>query len=520
MYNHFKSFLSERNGMDEEKKMPPTVSERMEELKGVVKKRRFRIIFTSSTIGVALSVFLFVLMPTLEVRRQVENFHSNELGRRMEALRWLVEKLDARKAIDFCLEALVSPYTDENTQSYEILSQRLSKHFDSHVINRLVAIWRNKQYPPLSREHSLFLLAEFGDKSLESLFLEPEVWLVGRAWDAGWRYMKRFADEKTVERLLGMLGSGDMIERRAAAFAIRTVKHKPFVKENRKVVESLLPLLKEPVVELREEAMETLWELVDLRDEGAVVAAITDSQLPSAYVRKFGARALGRMKSKNQADLLISLLSDADGGVVEAAAIALKELGEPSILRRVAEKAVAPESDTIVRVACINILSGFDTEEARSALVQMLYIDDPQIAHRLVQVLWRVADEGVVKGVVLAMKRAPSPQMRAMCALLLGWLRRVDFVDELVQCAVSDAPNVALSVGNALCYILDEKALASAIRIFDEKGSSSEVKVAMVQTLAFYRTGEALKRLAEGIGSSNSRLQEECFFALTRVVMD
>jgi HEAT repeat protein len=501
---------------DNEKGKDASTKEGFESLKIALRKRRFRIIAITCAIPVVLCATFFILIPAFEVSTQVKKFRGNELGQRMAALRWLVKNLDEKRGLEFAFEALLSPYSDENIQAYEIIAKKLKQPLDPHIKDRLIAIWQNKKNPLASREHALFLLSEFGDKSLEPLFLSTEVWFEGKAWDAGWRYLKRAADERTVEELLAMLRSGDVMKQRAAAFAVRPIKQKPFVKENRQLKEALLSLLKEPVLQLREEAMETLWEIADPSDEEQIVTAMTD-KLQSAYLRTYGARALGRIKAKNQTDLLVSLLSDPDGGVVDAAARALKEIGEPSVIPKVAEKALSSESDSIVRKSCINVLSAFNTPESKSALVQMLYIDDAQLSNQLVDALWRLADEGVVNGVALAMKRSPNPHMRAMSILLLGWLRRTELIDDIARSALTDAENLASNAASAFLYILDEKALNAGTKIFLSEDAPLEARVAMTQVLAFYKTFDSLKYLAIGIGHDIERLREGCCFGLKKV---
>jgi len=500
-----------------EKKETP--EERLESVKEAVRKRRFRIICLSVGIAVVLAAVLVVMMPVVEMRRQVEIFYYGEDRERMKALRWLVENAGEEKSLYFMLEALKRPNVDESTLAYELLVKRFKDEVKKETLERLVGMWRDESLPRLSREHALFLLAEFGDKSFEPIFLEKSVWLKGSAWDAGCRYIVRVADEKTAERLYQMLLSDDVEERLAAAFALRFIRKKPFVRQNEKLRKALLALLKEDLVALREEAMETLWDWVREEDEEAVIAAMfeKDRRLQSARVRQFGALALLTMGAKHRVPLLLSLLSDGDGGVVEAAAKALKEFSDPSIIPKVRDKAFSDDSDTVVRLACLEILSAFDTPEAKSALVQMLYLDDVKVAHRLVRVLWRIADDGVVRGVTFALKRAKKPEIRAQCALLLGWLRRKELIDTLKKVAENDVGIVASSVASAFNYMLDEKALDAAMEIFAAEELEDENRTAMVSVLSFYRTPEALRRLIKGIGYGIERVREQCYFALNNI---
>lgn len=492
-----------------------THQERLESIKEVVRKRRFHILLISIGVAVVLVVVLVVTVPIVELRRRIEMFYYGEDKERIDALRWLVENVGGEKAFDFMLEALKNPNVDENTFAYELLDRRLKRGLDRRTARRLVEIWRDENLPRLSREHALFLLAEYGDKSLEPLFLEKNVWLKGSAWDAGCRYIKRLADEKTAEKLLSMLRSSDEEERLAAAFAIRFIRKKEFIKKSRELRKALLSLLKEDLVSLREEAMETLWDWVEREDEEEIVAAICEEErrLQSARVRQYGALALMHIGAKHRVPLLLSLLSDTDGGVIEAAARALKGFADPSVIPKVRDRVFSRDADTVIRLACLEILSAFDTPEAKSTLIQMLYLDDAKVVNRLLRVLWRIADESVVKGVTFAMERAKRAETRALCALLLGRLRRAELIETMGKVARNDVGIVASSVASAFNYMLNERALKVAIDIFDSEDLDTENRIAMVSVLSFYRTPEAVRRLITGVGHDIEKFRERCYFA-------
>jgi HEAT repeat protein len=407
------------------------------------KKRVRRIIKVCGGLAVLVAV-LAILYPYLQVVWHTSKARGNDPDTRKAALQWLADR-EVRSATGIFVEALNSTHGES-----KIAERALRQFKDTSILPDLLKIWNDKTAKAYARYNALQLIAELGDKSHENVFIDPLAILSDRGWESSYDFLDMYADEKTLEKLLAMLGSGDARQERAAATALRYIREKPFIEDSEEVKSALAAKLSSSEVKVRQETAHALSEMAGEKQFPQLVAALDDED---PAVCCFAVMAIGRLKPEVAAKALPRLLEKLlhpDGDICTAAAGSIINVGAAQALPRLVEILSDKQTDSFSRAKVVGILKTVADPKAVEAITNALADPKANVAKAAAVALIRVGGRDSVGPLVSTLNTTGYESLQVVVAFALGMLAQKEAAPALVSAMKKGNPDLTRAAGEAL----------------------------------------------------------------------
>jgi HEAT repeat protein len=209
-------------------------------------------------------------------------------------------------------------------------------------------------------------------------------------------------------------------------------------------VEPLLAAFAQGPEPVRREAGRALGGIGDPRAIPALLATLDTRDAEASSARWVSARALGRMKVKDAADVLLRIVSteDEDPGVRAAAATSLGEIGDPRAVDVLLRIVGAAEEAPDVRAAAATSLGEIGDPRAVEALLPLLQHHDDEDTHireAVVGALGNLGDQRAVEP-LLPLLTEPDEYTRYSVIHALRELKDPRAVNALVELLDDNKP--------------------------------------------------------------------------------
>ncbi len=440
-----------------------------------------------------------------------------------------VEKMKARKNVRGLIKAL-EYQTNQKTKNrkqaaaiallkLKILSPRAIKPYIARLLSKVKSGGNWERV----REDAVKALGEIGDpRAVEPLIAELE---------AGYGYkvvqqaaaiaLGKIGDPRAVEPLIAELKAGYTEMRKAAAEALGKIG-------DPRAVEPLIAALKNRDEKVRKAAAEALDKLGWLPDEGAIGAAYWIAKekwylcvkigdpavepLTAALkdvkcdVRRFVARALGKIGDPRAVEPLTAAFKAGDKEVRKAAANALGEIGDPRALEALIAALKARDEEVRKTAAAALDKTGWLPDEGADGAAYWVAKNEWA---RCVKI-----GAPAVEPLVAALKDE-SWKMRWAAAAVLGKIGDPRAVEPLIATLNDEEWGVRTAAAFALGEIGDPCVVETLITVL--KDDDENVRLAAVEALSKFGDPRALEPLISLLGALNWHVRRTAADALVQL---
>jgi HEAT repeat protein len=449
-----------------------------------------------------LAVVLAVSYPFLQVVWHKSKAQSSDADTRKESLQWLSDH-DVSSAVPVFLKALQSTRGES-----DIAFEALRKLGEPSIVPELARIWKDTTVLPRGRYNALQLLAEKGGREYMDVFIDPLA-ILSEGWESSFDFLRRYADEGTVKKLLDMLKSGDERRETAAAVALRYTRKNPLVGESGEVRNALAAKLKSPFEQVRMEAADALIGIADRNQLPQLLEALDDE---SIKVSQCAALAIGGMEPEvavAAVPKLLEKLLHPDGEVCTGAADALMKVGGESALPRLLEIVADRSLDSFSRERAVEILRTIHDPKVLEALAAALKDPEVNVAREAARALSRVGDETSVGPLADALGSVKSEKLRLHIAYALGMLGDRKAVPALLGALREGGVELSKFAGEALLRIGARDEAGELIDVARNPQSSPVARREAVFVLSSFRTASGLEVTIEALTDEVSQVREE-----------
>ncbi len=276
------------------------------------------------------------------------------------------------------------------------------------------------------------------------------------------------------------------------------------------IIQSLSEALKDPILEVRLEAAETLGRFKSPAAVKALIPALKDE---NKQMRMTVAEALGDIGDKKSVEPLISLLKDVDWEVRSYAAEALGDLEDSRAVNPLGN--CLQDDNRNVRKNVVYALGEIDHRSAVRHLTTALKDADWEIRMEAASALGEIEDPSTIPALSEALTDENLNVRKASVEALgeIGDRRAVKFLTKVLQDKTSW--EVRKEAAHALGEIADPSAVSSlSIAINDE---NSEVRKTVVWALGELDDSQAVKPLIQALSDSDWKIRKEAAHALGEI---
>lgn len=306
---------------------------------------------------------------------------------------------------------------------------------------------------------------------------------------------------------------------------------------NSVAVPALLEALKDPAVEVRRAAAQSLANLEDPRTVPGLIEALKDSD---KEVRQSSAQGLGQLGDERAIDGLIGVMKDSDPEVRQAAVEALGELrsqkaipgftyalkDENKEVRRAAIQALGSlenpkpvdaliaalkDNDGDVREAAVNALDG--TEDKRAVAPLMALLSDPvaDVRQATCSALGSLRDPSAAQAISGLLKDS-NADVRESCASALGSMELKSAPAGLLDALHDSKADVRQRAAETVGSIQDAKAVPGLKLLLDD--ANGDVREAAIDALSNIPDRTALDALIGALKSKDANVRKRAAEAL------
>ena len=473
-----------------------------ERLTEAVSRLRKRVFVVLVCVVAAAAVGFYFLIDYMAVASLKQRLASDDPQVRAIALfdaynRW------GGAIIEHVFRELASPSDSVRNAADRILRHHLKKEPDRNLMERLKQTWKDERNDEDLRERALHILAAVAGKEWEDFFFSKEIWELDNPgsmwWDAACRYFERVADEKTYRRLLEWARSNDPQKCYTAVFLARFL-FKRFSKEQvERLADAMAPLLVHENLFLRSTAAVTLYKYLEKKHTKYILRALEDrtTSTEAATVREHLLETVKRLRLKEAASRLYEIvLNDVDDRIVQRAAAALATLGSDRYFNLAVNLLENNPNLPPVNMAGVMALIGrIGGSRAVKVLARCLMRQNLRLVKEAGT--WLALCEPAAEDAVIAALKAPTAQGRLEAfSILCNWEVK-KAIPELVKTALKEQPHIAELMISHLQYFTDTEVVRYLLKAIGR--TSGQVKAAIVDVLAFYRTPEAVAAVADAL---------------------
>ena len=315
-------------------------------------------------------------------------------------------------------------------------------------------------------------------------------------------------DTGVVAALLAALRDPDVDVRRAAAQSLGNLR-------SLRAVPGLLAAMKDEDVEVRAEVLQALGNLRDQRAFDGMLEALKD---PSPRIRAHAAEAvsqlmnesIARSKGEQAAAQLALLLSDSSVDVRRHAIQALKDYERARPVE--AFLTALRDTDKDVRSAAAEALGQTEDPRGLQPLIGMLQQDkSADVRHQAAHALGHLKDRRAADALAVAVRDA-NADVRMAAIESLGELELSDAPQALIDAMKDENRDVRQAAANAAAQIGDPKAVPALVVLL--RDNDADVRSQAVEALSEIRDTAAINALVAAMQSTDPNVRKRAAQAL------
>ena len=275
------------------------------------------------------------------------------------------------------------------------------------------------------------------------------------------------------------------------------------------VIQSLCEALKDPVLEVRLEAAETLGKMKSPDAVQALMSALNDE---NREMRAAVVDALGDIEDESTVDALITALGDTEWQVRVQAAEALGDIEDRRAVGALGQ-AVKDENRN-VRIAAIEALGDIEDPNALESLSGALKDEDWEIRKRAAEALGDIEDPAAVAP-LSGMLSDPHWEVRKTAVYALGEIEDRRAVEPLGKALRDEDWEIRVQAARALGEIEDPSAVAPLSEALTD--DNIEVRKAIVWALGEIEDPKAVPPLIEALKDGHWEIRKFAADALGEI---
>lgn len=214
--------------------------------------------------------------------------------------------------------------------------------------------------------------------------------------------------------------------------------------EDRTTIPAFREALKDPDAEIRSTAIEALADLKDRSSVGDIAALLKDE---NKEIRRAAANALGELPARSAINELVAAMKDEDAEVRASAIRALTEIKDPAVVGPLTAALQDPNAD--VRAKAIEALHELDLSSPPNGLVEMLKDQNADVRHEAVHAVGHYKIAQAVPQ-LRAMLEDSNADVREAAVEALSEIRNEEALQALMGALKSKDPKVRKAAAEAL----------------------------------------------------------------------